>query len=261
MMLWFQNVLECRCYCEHCWSYQDSDSEEAQSAQEQSDIIAMNQQQGLRVSAEYFAKLDESKGATAEAEGISMEQVLVEGKCISSWLSTLADNTTIVDKEIDRVMRMPKLGATGEQTERASHAIHITFSAIGFTHSEIVENHTNGSAVWTNSCDSYQAFKDVTRRLNHWYFSKLAFSDSNDIESADLLIELVQIVNIKDWQLLVKHIAQLWGNTSMSCKAVQRWLGHWKWSVNKLVSAWKAPLRSSQCLSLNSSVTDWTKRL
>ena len=27
MIVWFQNVLECRCYCEHCWSYQDSDSD------------------------------------------------------------------------------------------------------------------------------------------------------------------------------------------------------------------------------------------
>ena len=66
-------------------------------------------QQGLKVSAAHFAKLDVSNGAVAEVENISVEQVVVDGKCISSWLSMLADNTTIVDREIDRVMGLPKL--------------------------------------------------------------------------------------------------------------------------------------------------------
>ena len=173
----------------------------------------------------------------------------------------LADNTTIVDREIDRVMSLPKLGALEGDADNASHAIHVTFPSIGFTHSELVEDHTNGSSVWMNSSDNYQAFRNVVRRLNQWYHSKLAFSDSNDVESASLLIELVQIVNIRDWQLLIKHMAQLWHITSLSCKNLQQCLGQWKWSVNKLMAAWKAPLRSSQCLSLNPSVADWTSRI
>jgi hypothetical protein len=261
MIVWFQNVLECRCYCEHCWSYQDSDSDSEQATQHHDAIVPYGMPQGNKVSAEFWAKMNVLSGADAEVGNISEDQVVVDGNCISSWLSVQKSNITIVDREIDRVMSLPKLGALGNNVDKASHAIHITFSSIGFTHSEMVEDHTNGSSVWMNSSDNYQAFKSVTRRLNHWYYSNLAFSDSNDIESASLLIELIQIVNIRDWQLLINHIAQMWHITSMSCKSLQQWLGQWKWSVNKLIAAWKAPLRSSQCLSLNPSVAEWTKRI
>ena len=60
-----------------------------------------------------------------------------------------------------------------------------------------------------NSTDSHQAIRNVVRRLSHWYYSGLAFSDSNDVDSADLLVELIRLTNIRHWQFLVEHNARI----------------------------------------------------
>ena len=80
---------------------------------------------------------------------------------------------------------------------------------------EILETDSNGSAVWMNNSDSHQAIRNVVRRLNLWYYSGLAFFDSNDMETTDLLVELIQLTNIRHWQSLVEHIARIWYNTPM----------------------------------------------
>ena len=143
----------------------------------------------------------------------------------------------------------------------ASHAIQLTLPAVSFSLEEILETDSNGSTVWMNSSDSHQAIRNVVRRLNHWYYSGLAFSDSNDIESADLLRELVQLTNIRHWQSLVEHVARIWYNTAMSCRAVLGQVGHWKWSVNKMLSVWRTPIKSTQCATLNPTVAQWMERI
>ena len=72
------------------------------------------------------------------------------------------------------------------------HAIQLSLPAVGFSLEEMLETHPNGSAVWMNGEDSHQAIRNMVRRLNHWYYSKQAFFDSTDLESSDLLIELVR---------------------------------------------------------------------
>ena len=120
--------------------------------------------------------------------------------------------------------------------ELAIHALQLTLPAVSFSLEEMLETHSNGSAVWMNGEDSHQAIRNVVRKLNHWYYSNQAFSDSSDLDSSDLLIELVQLTNIRHWQSLVEHIARLWYNTAMSCRAVLAQVGHWKWAVNKLLA-------------------------
>ena len=112
-----------------------------------------------------------------------------------------------------------------------------------------------------NSSDSHQAIRNVVRRLNHWYYSRLAFSDSNDMKSVGLLMELIQLTNIRHWQSLVEHVARIWYNTAMSCRAVLSQVGQWKWSVNKMLSVWRTPIRSTQCATLNPTVAQWMERI
>ena len=115
---------------------------------------------------------------------------MVDGENISSWKSgltvDLSDNVTIVDREIDRILSTaaaaerrlgvnlnPKLRGKSDVNDdhkkyaTACHALSITLPAVSFTLSEILEIHANGSAVWMNGIDNFQAFRSVTRRSNH----------------------------------------------------------------------------------------------
>ena len=114
--------------------------------------------------------------------------------------------------------RIPRQGTNlmaASFNELAIHALQLTLPAVSFSLEEMLETHSNGSAVWMNGKDSHQAIRNVVRKLNHWYYSNQAFSDSSDLESSDLLIELVQLTNIRHWQSLVEHIARLWYNTAV----------------------------------------------
>ena len=53
--------------------------------------------------------------------------------------------------------------------ELTTHAIQLTLPAVSFSLEAMLETHPNGSVVWMNSEDSHQAFRNVVRRLNHWY--------------------------------------------------------------------------------------------
>ena len=161
--------------------------------------------------------------------------------------------------------RIPRQGlnlAAANFDALASHAIQLTLPVVSFSLEEILETDSNGSTVvWMNSSDSHQAIRNVVRRLNHWYYSGLVFSDSIYMEPADLLMELAQLTNIRHWQSLVEHIARIWYNTAMSCRAALSQVGQWKWSVNKMLAVWRSPIRSIQCATLNPTVAPWMERI
>ena len=296
-LLWFTNAAECRCYCSHCLGGSESDSGD----EEQVSIsgIGPATPKGGCKCRDYVlgagwttctgtaldgsnwcarcwdAKCSNRSGpCTASAEHLSL---LTEPQASPVELSAEAKEALARRKH--GVNPYPKLGGCSKEpdsnriprqgtnlmaanfNEPAIHALQLTLPAVSFSLEEMLETHSNGSAVWMNGEDSHQAIRNVVRKLNHWYYSNQAFSDGSDLDSSDLLIELVQLTNIRHWQSLVEHIARLWYNTAMSCRAVLTQVGHWKWAVNKLLADWRSPIRSTQCATLTPTVAHWIRRI
>ena len=159
-------------------------------------IYPMEMKQGRKVTPGHLSSRMMVGGAEAEAfsfphkENTTKDCTIVDSRNVSSWKSGLTvdllDNVTIVDKEMERIVSTaavaerrlgvnlnPKLRGKPDVNDdhrehaTACHALRITLPAVSFTLSEFLEVHANGSAVWMNGIDDFQAFRSVTRQLNH----------------------------------------------------------------------------------------------
>ena len=218
MMLWFQDMSECRCYCEHCWDYSSSDSDEDTRP---STNVSM------------------SDPAPAEHNSAGKR---------NKWQVT---TTTVAHAN-----KFQKRG--GKDLDSMSHAMEFTLAAINVSYTEAYEVTKNGLGVLANMEHSvHPAINNATANLNLWVHTIRPFSDSTDFRVESLMTELVVLLNLVDWRAVLRYLMLIWNNLLLSCKHVRAKVGHWKWAANKLHNAWKAPIRSSQCLTLHPDSHSW----